>query len=74
MKVKELIELLLQLEQDQEVVVPGHLEDGYDIASSISNILIKRNSSDEWYRGKYSVVGNYCSKDMAIPAYIITSE
>ena len=73
MKVKELIELLLQRDQEQEVVVPGY-EDGYDIASSISNILIKRNSSDEWYRGKYSVVGNYCSKDMAIPAYIITSE
>ena len=73
MKVKELIELLLQRDQEQEVVVPGY-EDGYDIASSISNILIKRNGSDEWYRGKYSVVGDYCSKDMAIPAYIITSE
>ena len=73
MKVKELIEILIQLDQEQEVVVSDY-DNGYDIARSIVNTVVKRNSPEEWHLGRYSVVNNYPLFDNSIPAYIITSE
>ena len=55
MKVKELIELLQQHDQESRVVIPGY-EGGYNDISGANSYDICLNVYDQWYYGDHELI------------------
>lgn len=68
MKVKELVDALLKLPQDDLVVVRGY-EDGYDDVMKVEKIHVALTSEPEYYYGVYSMTS--ASDPNAISAVFI---
>lgn len=67
MKVKDLIEALLELDPEKMVVVSGY-EGGYQEISDIENISLVLNRYTEWYYGPHESV----NKDGDCEAFVIS--
>jgi len=67
MKVKDLIEALLELDPEKMVVVSGY-EGGYKEISGIEKISLVLNKYDEWYYGPHE----YVDKDGDCEAFVIS--
>ena len=54
MKVKDLLDLLLQMPTEADVVVKGY-EDGVDDVVDVKLVKIKKDVHAEWYYGRHEI-------------------
>ncbi|HEX7627980.1 MAG TPA: hypothetical protein VF354_03565 [Candidatus Methanoperedens sp.] len=61
MIIEELIQQLQRYPKNSRVLVQGY-EDGYDEVTTMKEIYIQQNTSQEWYNGKYINSNNSASE------------
>ena len=61
MIIEELIQQLQRYPKNSRVLVQGY-EDGYDEVTTVKEISIQSNTSQEWYNGKYINSDNAASE------------